>query len=228
MGKYMVTYVSDSFNAVERKRFFQIDFKSKDGKDQFQLYPDLIKGNKGMEGYSANPSSKHYWYKDIFVYISAYQENNKVDTATYRNREIKVGDTMYYSNGFMILNRVLKSPDSLRNKFAADELSVFLDFTIISKEGKRYAAAPGIAIKGESLRQIPDTVISQSLALRFNKVVDQNTGKLEIGIKESGAITDLVTLKVYEFPMINVLWIGVIVMTLGLGMSIYQRLLKKS
>ena len=228
MGKYMVTYVSDTFNTVERKRFFQIDFKSKDGKDQFQLFPDLIKRNKGMEGYSANPSSKHYWYKDIFVYISAYQENNRVDTATYRNREIKVGDTMYYSNGFMILNRVLKNPDSLKNKFAADELSVFLDFTIISKEGKRYTASPGIAIKGESLRQIPDTVVSQSLALRFNKVLDQNSGKLEIGIKESGAITDLVTLKVYEFPMINVLWIGVIVMTLGLGMSIYQRLSKKS
>ncbi|MGL6068925.1 MAG: hypothetical protein ACRC0I_09195, partial [Sediminibacterium sp.] len=67
-------------------------------------------------------------------------------------------------------------------------------------------------------------VVSQSLVLSFNKVIDQQTGKLEIGVKESGAITDLITLKVYEFPMINVLWIGVIVMVIGFIMSILQRL----
>jgi cytochrome c-type biogenesis protein CcmF len=54
-------------------------------------------------------------------------------------------------------------------------------------------------------------------------VIDQKTGKLEIGVKESGSITDLITLKVYEFPMINVLWLGVVVMVIGFVMSIYQR-----
>ncbi|MFX9638734.1 hypothetical protein ABTO85_19725, partial [Acinetobacter baumannii] len=77
---------------------------------------------------------------------------------------------------------------------------------------------------GNEVRAITDTVVSQSLVLSFNKVIDQQTGKLEIGVKESGAITDLITLKVYEFPMINVLWIGVIVMVIGFIMSILQRL----
>ncbi len=224
MGRYMVTYIADSFNTQERKRFFQIDFKSKDGKSQFQLYPDLIKGNKGMEGYSANPSSQHYWYKDIFVYISAYQENTKADTSTYHNKELKVGDTLFYSNGLMVLNKVSKNPEEQKARYAPDELSVFLDFTVIAKDGRRYAASPGIAIKGQTLREIPDTVKSQSIALRFNKITDQFTGKFEIGIRESNAITDLITLKVYEFPMINVLWIGIFVMTIGFGMAIYQRL----
>lgn len=228
MGRYMVTYVSDSFNTQERKRFFQIDFKSKDGKDQFQLYPDLIKGNKGMEGYSANPSSQHYWYKDIFVYISAFEENTKTDTSTYHNKELKVGDTVFYSNGLMILNKVSKNPEEQKSRYAPDELSVFLDFTVISKDGRRYSAAPGVAIKGQTLRELPDTVKSQSIAIRFNKITDQNTGKFEIGIRESTAISDLITLKVYEFPMINVLWIGIVVMTIGFGMAIYQRLKSKS
>jgi len=59
-------------------------------------------------------------------------------------------------------------------------------------------------------------------------VIDQGSGKLEIGVKESGAITDLITLKVYLFPLINVLWLGVVVMTIGFLMSIRQRLLTKS
>jgi cytochrome c-type biogenesis protein CcmF len=54
-------------------------------------------------------------------------------------------------------------------------------------------------------------------------VLDQEKGILQMGVKESGAITDLITLKVYEFPMINVLWLGVIVMVIGFVMSIIQR-----
>jgi cytochrome c-type biogenesis protein CcmF len=65
-------------------------------------------------------------------------------------------------------------------------------------------------------------VVSQSLVLKFN-TVDPKTGTLQIGVKESAAITDLITLKVYEFPMINVLWLGVVVMVIGFIMSIIQR-----
>ena len=58
---------------------------------------------------------------------------------------------------------------------------------------------------------------------KFNKVIDQKTGKLEIGVKETGNITDLLTLKVYEFPMINMLWLGILVMVVGFVLSIIQR-----
>lgn len=223
MGKYMVTYASDTVNEKDRKRYFAIDFKAKDGSDNFRLYPDVIKQNKGGEGFSANPSAKHYWYKDIFVYITSFQENNSADTTSFRSREVKVGDTLFYGNGLMVLNKVLVNPAELKNSYAADETALFLDMTVISKDGRRYPAQPGIALKGLELRSITDTVQSQSLVLKFNKVIDQDSGKLEIGVKESSAITDLITLKVYEFPMINILWLGVMVMVVGFFMSIYQR-----
>ena len=224
MGKYMVTYVLDTLNPKDHKRYFEIDFKAKIGDEEFKLYPDVIKQNKGMEGFSANPAAKHYWYKDIFVYITSFQENNHEDTTSFRNREVKAGDTLYYGNGFMVLNKVSVNPPELKNKYRDDETSLFLDMTIISKDGRQYSAKPGIALKGMELRQITDTILSQSLVLKFNKVLDQKTGKLEIGIKESAAITDLLTLKVYEFPMINILWLGVLIMVIGLVMSIIQRL----
>jgi cytochrome c-type biogenesis protein CcmF len=46
-------------------------------------------------------------------------------------------------------------------------------------------------------------------------------------VKETGNITDLLTLKVYEFPMINILWLGIVVMVVGLIMSIVQRVKQK-
>lgn len=225
MGKYMVTYVRDTMNTDDHKRYFTIDFKAKKGGEQFQVYPDVIKQNKNMEGYSANPSAKHYWYKDIFVYITSFQENNREDTSHFQLRDMRVGDTIFYSNGLMRLNKVDVNPPDMRGKYAADETGIFLDMTITAKDGSRYAARPGIAIKGmNSMRSLPDTVLSQSLVLAFNKVLDEKNGKLEIGVKESSTITDLITLKVYEFPMINVLWLGVVVMVTGFGMAIRQRL----
>ena len=228
MGRYMVTYSKDTINPRDRKRYFEIDFKSKEGNDQFKLYPDVIKNNKGMEGFAANPAAKHYWHKDIFVYITSFQENKNADTLSFSNREIKVKDTIFYSNGLMILNSASINPTERKDQYAPDETAVFLDFTVITKEGKRYGANPGIAIKGQEFRAITDTVLSQSLILKFNKVIDQKTGKLEIGVKETGNITDLLTLKVYEFPMINMLWLGIVVMVIGFVLSIIQRVKIKS
>jgi cytochrome c-type biogenesis protein CcmF len=222
MGRYMVTFAGDTLNPKDRKRYFEILFKAKNSDETFTLYPDVIKQNKGGEGQSANPAAKHYWYKDIFVYITSFQENNREDTASFRNRDAKPGDTLFYSNGFMILHRVMKNPPELKSKYGENENAMFLDMTIISKDGRRYPANPGVAVSGTELRFITDTVVSQSLVLKFN-TVDPKTGVLGIGVKESGSITDLITLKVYEFPMINVLWLGVLVMVTGLVMSIIQR-----
>jgi cytochrome c-type biogenesis protein CcmF len=71
---------------------------------------------------------------------------------------------------------------------------------------------------------IPDTVKAQNLILNFNKVVDQTKGILEIGLKESSALSNLITLKAYEFPFINILWLGVIIMTLGFMISTWARI----
>lgn len=223
MGRYMVTYVKDTLNERDRKRYYEIAFKAKEGDDSFNLYPDVIKNNKGMEGFAANPAAKHYWHKDIFAYITSFQENSTEDTTSFTNREISVGDTLFYSNGLIILNKVSVNPTEQAALYQQGETALFLDIAVLSKDGRRYTATPGIAVTGSDFRPIPDTVTAQSLILKFNKVKDEKKGLLEIGIKESGAITDLITLKVYEFPMINVLWLGIVVMVIGFVMSIIQR-----
>lgn len=223
MGRYMVTYVKDTLNERDRKRYYEIKFKAKEGDDTFSLYPDVIKNNKGMEGFAANPAAKHYWHKDIFAYITSFQENSTEDTTSFTNREISVGDTLFYSNGLLILNKVSVNPTEQAGLYQHGETALFLDIAVLSKDGRRYTATPGIAVTGNEFRPIPDTVTAQSLILKFNKVKDEKKGLLEIGIKESGAITDLITLKVYEFPMINVLWLGIVVMVTGFVMAILQR-----
>jgi cytochrome c-type biogenesis protein CcmF len=121
------------------------------------------------------------------------------------------------------LDNVLINPNP---KAASSSNELVLQMTVTSKEGLKYEAKPGILLEGMTLNQELDTVKAQNLVLSFNKVVDQKKGILEIGVKESASLTNLITLKVYEFPFINILWLGIIVMTIGFMMSAYARLKK--
>jgi len=222
MGKYMVEYTRDTTDELNR-RFFELKFTDKKTKEQFLLYPDILKNNKGAEGFSANPDAKHYWLKDIFVYITSFQDHSEEDTVAFKAVKIKLNDSIFYSNGYIKLNQVLVNPNANR---APGTNELVLNLQVTSKEGLQYTAQPGIVLEGMNMEQTLDTVKAQNLILSFNKVVNQEEGVLEIGIKESKSLTNLITLTVYEFPMINVLWLVVVVMTIGFMMSMLQRIRK--
>ena len=47
--------------------------------------------------------------------------------------------------------------------------------------------------------------------------------KVELGLKESSSMVPFVALKVLEFPHINILWIGTIIMIIGFVISLLWR-----
>ncbi len=228
MGKYWVTYKNDSIRSTDKKRFFDIAFESKKGNEQFSLYPDVMKQNKGGEGFAANPAARHYWNKDIFVYITSFQDTDQTDTSRFQPKNIRVGDTLMYNSGWMRLDSVSVNPASKQHLFEAGEMALFLNMTVEAKNGGRYPLTPGMAIRGTQWRPIIDTVVAQSLAVSFNKVVDEKKGLLEIGVKQNASVSSLLTLKVYEFPMINLLWLGTILMVTGFFMAVFQRAQKRA
>ncbi|GEO10062.1 cytochrome c biogenesis protein CcsA [Segetibacter aerophilus] len=226
MGKYMVTYVKDTLNPKDRKRYYEINFQSKKGDEKFNLYPDIIENNKGAEGVTPNPSAKHYWNRDIFTYLTFLGDPEKIkaaDTSTFRNTNVRIGDTLFYSKGVMIVNNVTVNPSNTKYQFSQNDTAIALNITVISKEGNRFEAQPLLQVKNGSIYSIPDTVMAQSLILQFAQVKDQTQGLLQIGVKESSSVLNFVTLKAYEFPFINILWMGVLVMVVGIIMSIVQR-----
>jgi cytochrome c-type biogenesis protein CcmF len=119
------------------------------------------------------------------------------------------------------LNNVIKK-SSTDAQVGVDEVQMQIE--VHSKEGIVYQANPKVKADGQSsIRMIPDTVRAQNLILNFNGVADNEKNILIVGVKESTSLTNLITLKVFEFPFINILWIGVIVMTLGFGLSTFAR-----
>jgi len=229
MGKYTVTFTKDTLNERDRKRYYEINFENKKSKETFSLYPDIIENNKGSEGVTPNPDAKHYWNKDIFAYLTFLSDPKQAkanDTTTFKNTTIQLGDTLFYSKGLMIVDNVVVNPTNSKYTFSQNDTALALNVTVIANNGSRYSAQPLLKVENGSIERLPDTVMAQSLIVQFNQVKDQEKGLLEIGVRETNSILDFVTLKAYEFPFINVLWLGIIVMTVGFVLSIIQRVQK--
>ncbi|HSC55150.1 MAG TPA: cytochrome c biogenesis protein CcsA [Phnomibacter sp.] len=226
MGNFMVTYVKDTLNHRNSKRYYEIDFKAKQGSEQFKLYPDVIENNKGGEGLTPNPDARHYLGKDIFTYLTFLSDPKakSKDTTSFRTRMVIIGDTSFYSNGMWTVNHVELNPKDARFAQYAGDTLMAADISVISKDGKLYKARPAFRLQGNMLEMIADTVMSQSLIFAIRRPGDIKKKEVEIAVKESSAILDFVTLKVYEFPMINMLWLGILVTVAGFIISMVQRI----
>jgi cytochrome c-type biogenesis protein CcmF len=225
MGPYQVTYLRDSFGNEKGRRFYELLFQRKDAEtkkvlEQFTLWPDVyIMKDNNM---SSNPDTKMYFTKDVFTYISYAINDSKVeDTAQFTIKEMAEGDTAFYSNGIIILNRVVKNPVNEKYNFKPTDAALMADITLISKDSLHFKAMPLIQVDGMGVNQVDDTVYAQNMYVKFAGVTDGQ--KVKIGIKESDKLIQYVTLKAYVFPYINLVWLGLIIMALGIVMSAVKR-----
>ena len=224
MGKYMVTYQGDSTHPSDPKQYFKIHFQYKNKDEGFTLYPDAFVNFKGNEGIMANPDSKHYIHKDVFTYITSLPNPDKnKDTSSFKDNKIKPGDTVFYSQGFLVLEEVGREIKRKNVSYQPTDSVFAAKITVYAKDSSRYNAEPLLVLSGNNIRPVADTVISQSLILAFTGA---DKDGINLGVKESNSVLEYVTLKAYQFPAINVLWLGILVMTIGFLLASWNHIQK--
>lgn len=224
MGTYMVTYLGDSTHPSDPKQYFKIRFQYKNKDEGFTLYPDAFVNFKGNEGIMANPDSKHYIHKDVFTYITSLPNPDKnKDTSSFKDNKLKPGDTVFYSQGFLVLDEVGRTIKRKNVSYQPTDSVFAAKITVYAKDSSKYSAEPLLVLSGNNIRPVADTVISQSLILAFTGA-DQDG--INLGVKESNSVLEYVTLKAYQFPAINVLWLGIIVMTIGFLLATWNHIQK--
>ena len=223
MGKYSLTYEGDSAHPKKQLSFYKVHFKSKDGKEEFVLKPNSFVNYKGNEGLMSNPDARHYWNHDIFTYITSISNPDKTkDTTTFRPNELKPGDTLFYSSGFIIYENLNKKEDLPVDLFGKDGSLYEANLKVHSKTGSLYSIAPKLAMAKGTEMAVPDTVLAESIVLQLEKVNQDKS--ITLGIKESNAVMDYITLKAYKFPYIRLLWFGVVITAIGIIISMVRRI----
>lgn len=223
---YEVTYISDSVHPKKPKYFYRLDFRDIKSNESFTIKPNAFVNYQGREGLSANPDARRYWDHDVFIYLTSLPNpDRKEDTTTFRSNIIGIGDSIFYSKGVMVLESVTTRGDSLPSRLFSKGDSLYeARIKVFSGSGSRYTITPKMAFTRGEYLSAPDTMISESLVLRFQKF-NPDTKTIELGVRETDSVLDYVTIKAYKFPMINLLWLGIIITAVGILISMIRRIL---
>jgi cytochrome c-type biogenesis protein CcmF len=225
MGVYRVTYLGDSAvapNFYYRVKFKRFDKNSNDLLEEFTLYP-YAQINPKM-GLVTSPDTKHYWNKDIFTYITKTIDKAAiVDTVSYTKRAVKPGDSLFYSDGYLVYKGVSPNVTNKYYQQQAGDLTVAAAFEVYNLDGKIAEAQPVYYARNNMVYQIEDTIAASNLYLRIAGLSNTVKEGLEVEFKQPSAHNDYVVLKVLVFPHINILALGAIIMAIGTGMAMYRR-----
>ena len=228
MGEYYATYLGDSTAPEDPRLFYRVAYERHEGgkiTERFNLYPDLLANNKGMDGRSPNPASKHYWTHDMFTYINATSDPSVKDTTSYKEHTMHVGDTVFISNGYMVFKGFDRDAVHLPQGLQAD-ISVAARLYIYNTSGLIDSLHPVFYIRGNETHSVEDTLSTMAFYTRFTAIMPEQNAAV-IQTKQTTPQNDWIVLKAILFPYINVLWFGTLIMVAGFMLSMLNRILEK-
>ena len=226
MGDYQVTYLKDSSSLKETGRiFYNIRFQRKKKEEiveDFIIQPDLymMKSNN----ISPNPDSRMYLTQDIFTYITNAIDKSKIkDTTQFEVNEMGLKERSLYSFGYVTIDSVIINPKDSRVSYETEaDNALMAKLTITLPDSSHVKASAIIQVKNGALLRINDTLYAQNMMVQFEGV-DNESRKVKIGIKRSDLPMDYITVKTYIFPYINLVWVGLVIMAIGLILSAMNR-----
>ncbi len=218
MGGYQVTYLSDTTSGDATYYSVQYEVLDEDGlvKETFVLEPYLLRDKKTRQ-LSPNPATRHYLAKDVFTHVSAVPntEQQREEGPKINTHQVEIGDTVYFGAGFVRVESVVSLPQ------VADTIRAGLRLFVESDAGTT-EVIPELRIAGGRLISPPLAVPGVPLQLLFRNVTPE-TGQFELATVEPRSANDWIILKAIVFPQIRLVWLGSIIMFLGITISIIRR-----
>lgn len=230
MGPYYVTYTGKEQEGIHV--YYNIRYFTQNESGQkvpaFDLKP-FVQLNERM-GNVAEPATRHFFTRDVYTHITYAELEEKAGTDTTefqapKQYMIAIGDTVFTSNSFVILQGLDKNPASETEHLHEGDIAVGAQLLVQDINKRSYTAEPIFLIRDMSMYTKPVMVDELGLQFEFNKI-DPSSGKIELIIREKKSNKpDFIIMKAIVFPGINILWTGCILMIIGTVLAVRHRLL---
>ena len=194
-------------------------------------------------GNVAEPSTRHWVHKDLYTHVRYADLEMASDTADDgwmpdRLYEKQEGDTIITPTAIVIIDSVYAVRDSVTLSMLGDKFQVYaakLRVRDLYQRERWFDARPmaiyagGQMVAGKAA-EIPPLRIKYGLAS-----VDPATAPAPEGGRPAGPVkvgvnvaeAEFLVMQAIVFPGINILWIGCVLLALGTGMAVWQRLRQK-
>ena len=207
--------------------FFTVLFKSTNNpNDSFILVPKTQ--NNPQMGLLAEPSTKHYIHKDVFTHVNYQSGMDKIEPfSSFKLDTLFVGESGVSSSGKCVY-RLLGIEKSSRENGLALRLTVE-----VKRLNESETIYPEILIneKTGSLESLPVQLDKLGFFITINSfdIQDPDPAKQRIAFViqtgEKTPVKNYIVVKVIEFPWINLVWFGTIIMVIGFIFAIVDRIL---
>lgn len=222
MSGYRVTYLGDS--AAMPNIYFKVQYEKLNNKNEvvksFVLEPN-VQINVKM-GNVPNPSTNRTLDKDLYTHITTAplnEDGSPADSLLVEAKKVAVGDTIFASRSFAIFEELNPNATTDKVELRPDDILVGAKLRLYTADSN-YLIEPKYFIRELMASSIPERVEDLDVRYSLTKIFPQE-GKVEISVEQK--LKKFIIMKAIIFPFINLLWLGCIVMVVGIVMSLRKR-----
>jgi len=198
--------------------YFEIDYTKSDGQ-RFTLYP-TVQINEQMDMTIYSPDISRAASFDLYTHIRTFPDPKQpVDWSETEEIVVNV-DKPFFVNDFVATFEKVDRVFEVDGVVLSDQDVAVKARIKIQGGEKDYFAEPLYIIKNNMAGLIPDEIHDLGLKISLLKIDPQNNA-FTLGVNTTQK--DWVILEAVEKPLINILWIGTLVMLLGFSIAIYRR-----
>lgn len=211
----------DTLEINPENTYYEVLFTDKDS-SQFVLYPRLQK-NPRM-GSIPSPDIKRFWNRDLYSHLSAVPLDETEREWSEPEAEIlHLKDTAFVNDYIAILDDVERIPSFPGATIKEEDIALRAHVRVLGPNGQVYFLHPIYVImvsEGNVVGYVPETLEDLGIRVTFKEL---NPEKEAFTFEFSSTQRDYIILKAIEKPMINVLWMGTVLLVLGLVIAIFRR-----
>ena len=196
---------------------YAVEYREPTGKI-FTLYP-RIQVNERM-GVVLSPDSRHTVDRDIYTYIATAPNPSEEDkwekTETY---SVAIKDTFFLNDYVAILDDVARTNEVEGMEIGPNDAAVRARVRVLDKNGE-HILSPAFIIKDRLVGRRAETSDELGVRIQLNEINPQ-TGKFTFAVNRTQR--DYIVMKALEKPLINLLWIGTLIVVLGFLIATVRR-----
>jgi cytochrome c-type biogenesis protein CcmF len=206
----------DTFEIYPENRYYEVQLTSQNNKTHV-LYP-RIQDNPTM-GMAASPDIKRDLSKDLYAHVIDLNDPDKAEWSKVEEIRTKAGVDFFANDYVCVVEKVERVFSVGSTKLDSADIAVKASIRV-KGEYQEYIAEPIFIIRNRMIGRIPDEIADLGVQLTLINIHPENS-EFSIGI--STRQKDYIIIKALEKPLINVLWIGTMMMMAGFTIAITRR-----
>lgn len=209
---------NEEFEIYPENTYYEIEFR-RNGKREFMQYP-RIQVNERMGGFVASPDISRAISKDLYTHVSApMAEEAKDEWEKTEEMNVRLNEN-FYANDYVAVLESIERIDEVAGVILGGQDVAVKARVRVNGEKRPYFAEPVFLIKDKMVGRIPDEI--NELGLRIALLsIHPETNDFTLGV--SSRQKDWVVLKAVEKPLINVLWMGTLILMTGFTVALVRR-----